>query len=95
MQWNKVTCGQLGRHSVCAEILTGDERGTVVLILHILLRPSDTTMPFILNMMQLPPRLAHYMTINKALGQTFDKVGLYLSDVCFSHGQLYVALSRV
>ena len=83
---------QLGRHSVCADILTGDERGTVVVILHILLRPYDTTMPFILNMMQLPPRLAYCMTINKAQGQTFDKVGLYLPDVCFSYGQLYVAL---
>ena len=83
------------RHSVCTEILTGDERGTVVLIPHILLRPSDTNMPFIFNRMQLPLRLAYCMTINKAQDQTFDKVGLYLSDACFSHGQLYVALSRV
>ena len=86
---------QLGRHCVCAEILTGDERGTVVVIPRILLRPSDTTMPFILNRMQLPLRLAYCMTINKALHQTFEKVGFYLTSACFSHNQLYVALSRV
>ena len=34
------------------------------------------------------------MTINKSHGQTFDKVGIYLSRPCFSHGQIYVAFSR-
>ena len=86
---------QLGRHSVCAEILTGDERDTVVLIPRILLRSSETTMPFILFRTQLPLRLAYCMTISKAQGQTFDKVGLYLPDAFFSHGQLYVAFFRV
>jgi ATP-dependent DNA helicase PIF1 len=35
------------------------------------------------------------MTINKAQGQTVHNLGLYLASPCFSHGQLYVALSRV
>ena len=86
---------QLARHSVCAEILTGDERSTVVLIPRILLIPSDNNMPFILSRTQLPLRLAYCITINKTQGHTFDKVGLYLPDACVSHGQPYVALSRV
>ena len=35
------------------------------------------------------------MTINKGQGQTFLRVGIYLPTPCFSHGQLYVAKSRV
>ena len=35
------------------------------------------------------------MTINKAQGQTLKHVGLCLKEPVFTHGQLYVTLSRV
>ena len=34
------------------------------------------------------------MTINKAQGQTIPNVAIYFPEPVFSHGQLYVALSR-
>jgi ATP-dependent DNA helicase PIF1 len=34
------------------------------------------------------------MTVNKAQGQTIPNVGVYLPKPVFSHGQLYVSLSR-
>jgi ATP-dependent DNA helicase PIF1 len=47
-----------------------------------------------LKLLQFPIRLAAAMTINKSRGQTLDAFGIYLKDPVFSHGQLYVAMSR-
>lgn len=44
---------------------------------------------------QFPIRPAFAMSINKSQGQTFKRVGIFLPNPCFTHGQLYVALSRV
>jgi hypothetical protein len=55
---------------------------------------NDADYPFKLRRTQLPVRPAFAMTIHKAQGQTLDYVGVYLKSPVFSHGQLYVALSR-
>ena len=44
---------------------------------------------------QFPLRLALAVTVNKAQGQSIRKCGVLLRKHLFSHGQLYVALSRV
>lgn len=65
-----------------------------VIIPRITVMDKETDLPFVLKRHQLPVRLAFCLTINKSQGQTFDKVGLHLQKQCFTHGQLYVAMSR-
>ena len=77
------------------QILTGAAEGNIFFISCIDIDPSDSNgMPFKLRRRQFPLRLSYAMTINKAQGQTFNKVGIVLKKPCFTHGQLYVALSR-
>ena len=73
-----------------ATILTGPCEGEHVLIPRFPLIPSD--LPFSIKQLQFHVRLAFAITINKAQGQSLT--GMDLTDECFSHGQLYVGMSR-
>uniref|UniRef100_A0A0E0JZT3 ATP-dependent DNA helicase n=1 Tax=Oryza punctata TaxID=4537 RepID=A0A0E0JZT3_ORYPU len=65
------------------------------IIHHITLSPSDDiSLPLKFKRKQSPIRLSLAMTINKSQGQTIPNVGIYLLEPGFSHGQLYIVLSR-
>ena len=56
---------------------------------------NEADLPVTFTRRQFPVRVAFAMTINKSQGQTFGRVGVDLTRDVFSHGQLYVAFSRV
>jgi ATP-dependent DNA helicase PIF1 len=84
----------LHRNFITAEIISECNRGDVVFVPRIDLMPTDTTLPFVLRRRQFPIIPAYAITINKSQGQSYECVGINLKTPVFSHGQLYVALSR-
>ena len=81
---------------IVGEISIGANKGKSVLIPRMALIPSDTELPFDFSRLQFPIRPSFCITINKAQGQTLDYVSIWLGDEhVFTHGQLYVALSRI
>ena len=84
-----------GKTIMQARIANGPKQGNVVLIPRIKLSPDEGSFPYEWSRLQFPVRVAFAMTINKAQGQTLTRVGVFLENPCFSHGQFYVAASRV
>lgn len=75
-------------------ISNGKFKGDIHFLFRISCLSSDIRMPFQLKRVQFPIMPCFAMTINKSQGQTLKCVGLDLESPIFSHGQLYVALSR-
>jgi len=90
----RLICRSFARQVIDAQIISGYCARKRVFIPRIELTPSDAGLPFTLHRRQFPVRLCHGMTMNKAQSQNLDYVGLYLPRPVFSHGQLYVGLSR-
>ena len=68
--------------------------GETRLIYRTKLTSNEDDFYFQLTRLQFPVRLAFAMTINKSQGQSLTHVGVDLRAPVFTHGQLYVALSR-
>uniref|UniRef100_A0AC35TYK3 ATP-dependent DNA helicase n=1 Tax=Rhabditophanes sp. KR3021 TaxID=114890 RepID=A0AC35TYK3_9BILA len=85
----------LGEEVLICRYVNGSRKDKIVLIPKTISRTPEADSTVVhFERVQFPVCLAYAMTVHKAQGGTFDKVGVDLTNEFFAHGQLYVALSR-
>ena len=85
----------IGDRLMEVEIATGSHVGDVVYIPRVNMKPKVDQFCFEWQRRQFPVKAAFTISINKSQGQTLNQASVYLEKSVFSHGQLYVAASRV
>ena len=85
---------QLMKRTIECEVAVGTNRGNRVFLPRIPMYDRSNEFPFTLVRRQFPVRLAFAVTINKRQGQENQRVGIYLPEPVFAHGQLYTTFSR-
>ena len=85
----------IGQQCLKVRILGGEFDGNISLLPRISLSSTETELPFVLTQKQFPIKLSFAMSVNKLQGQILGIVGLNLQYSAFTHGQLYVTMSRV
>jgi ATP-dependent exoDNAse (exonuclease V) alpha subunit len=84
-----------GNRVLEVRLLTGSHAGQTVFIPRVANLPGEDENAFKFTRRQFPIRDCFSMTINKSQGQSVRFVGLDLRSPAFTHGQFYVAVSRV
>ena len=77
----------------CAVII-GTSKGLRVFIPRIPMVDTSGEFPWVTTRIQFPIRVCFAMTFHKGQGQSLSRVGLYIRRPIFTHGMLYVGLSR-
>ena len=80
--------------TVDCEVAVGTCKGARIFLPRIPMFDRSNKFPFTLVRRQFPIRVAFAVTINKGQGQENQRVGIYLPEPVFAHGQLYTAFSR-
>jgi hypothetical protein len=86
---------RFGNRVLEVRLLTGQHAGKTVFIPRVANQPGEDENAFRFTRRQFPIRVCFSMTINKSQGQSVKFVGLDLRSPAFTHGQFYVAVSKV
>ena len=91
----KLLITSIGQKHIMAVLANGPRKGKELPLFKVKIFSNEDDFPFRFSRVQFPIKIAFAMTANKVQGQTLNYVGISLLQPFFTHGQLYVALSRV